>query len=98
MSKWADLPVPGDEIYVGTSLYMSRGRDDVWGGKAIVERVEDKAKFGWPEHNRWWVYVKGIERGYNWTCLLRDQRKLQAEYRDRQAKPCPDPDPSANTG
>ena len=99
MSKWADLPKAGDEIYVNTALYISRGADDVIGGLATVERVEDKAKFGWGEHNRFWVYVKEVPgRGYNWTCLLPVQRKLKAEFGDRRAYPSPDLAPHANTG
>jgi len=96
MSKWADLPEPGDEIYVPTSWYLSRGADDVQGGLATVERIEHKPS--WGEHNRVWVYVEGIERGYNWSSLLPDQAKLKAQFGERRAHADPDLHPSANTG
>ena len=97
MSKWADLPKAGDEIYVNTAVYISRGADDVIGGLATVERVEERPD--WGEHNRIWVYVKEVPgRGYNWKCLLPDQAKLKAEFGARRAYPDPDLDPRANTG
>lgn len=93
-----ELPQPGDTIYINSSFYISRGRDDVCGGKATVERIRVDEKCQNPV-NRYWVYVKEVPgRGYNWTLLKRDQEKLKKEYGDRVAHPCPDNDPASNTG
>lgn len=86
-------PVPkvGDEIYVPTAWYMSRGRDDIDGGKATVERTEIR-------FYTQWVYVVGISRGFNWAIIGDDQEKLAAEFGETRAHPSPDNHPSANTG
>lgn len=85
-------PSPGDEIYVPTAWYLSRGRDDVQGGKATVERL--KRSYG-----TLWVYVKELPgRGHNWEIIGPDQEKLKAEFGESRAHPDPDDDPSANTG
>lgn len=91
MSKLPTLK-RGDPIYVPTSWYLSRGADDVCGGKATVQRTE----------SRWgslWVYVEEVPgRGYNWDLIGPEQAKLTAEYSGKTAHPCPDLHPSANTG
>lgn len=90
-------PKVGDEIYVPTTLYISRGRDDVRGGLATVERVEMRPD--WGEHNMLWVYVSEVPgRGYNWEVLRRDQGKLRAEFKNSRAHADPDMDPRFNTG
>lgn len=97
MPKPAPVPSPGDTIYVPTALYLSRGRDDVQGGKATVERIEERPE--WGVQNRLWVYVKEVPgRGYNWFCLAHDQEKLAAKFGDRVAHPDPDDRPEMNTG
>ena len=85
------VPKAGQEIYVPSAWYLSRGRDDICGGKAKVERTEFKF------HTRW-VYVVGISKGFNWAIIGEDQAKMADEYGEQQAHPCPDDHPSANTG
>jgi len=91
------LPKVGDEIYVPSSFYISHGRDDVQGGKAIVARVEVREQY--PEFNRYWVRVEELPgRCYNWGVLERDQEKLKERYGEVRAHPDPDNHPSSNTG
>lgn len=91
------LPKVGDEVYVPSAFYISRGRDDVCGGRATVERIEERAD--WGDQNRWWIYVHEVpDRGYNWALISRDQERLRREYAGKVAHPCPDDHPSSNTG
>ena len=84
------LPFVGSTIYVPTQLYLSRGRDDVQGGKAKVKSVEVK-------HGTMWVSVEELPgRSYNWAVLSRDQGELKARFGDQVARPDPDNDPDSN--
>lgn len=86
------VPSPGDEVYVPSAWYISRGRDDVCGGRATVERVEER-------YSTTWIYVREVPgRGYNWEILGPEQERLRQEYAGQVAQRCPDDDPSANTG
>lgn len=90
MNGRTDVPKVGDELYVPTKLYLSRGCDDVLGGRAKVCKVEIKLSITW-------VYVEEHPgHGYNWEFLQADQEKLRLEYGDQRARPNPDNDPSAN--
>ena len=87
-------PVPkiGTEIYVPSAWYLSRGRDDICGGKGTVERTKIS-------HSTQWVYVTEVPgRGFNWAIVGDQQEKLADEYGEQRAHPCPDDHPSGNTG
>lgn len=87
-----DAPEIGSDIYVPTMLYLSRGRDDISGGKGKVSKTEHK----W---NSLWVEVDELpDRSFNWDVIARDQEKMAKEYGDRRCRPDPDDHPSANTG
>jgi len=79
---------PGMQLYVPTKLYIDRGEDDVQGGLATVERVEDnECKY---EVNRWFVKMRGLPNLSNLTMLLEDQEKLAVQYAGKIAKHDPD--------
>ena len=79
------LPRIGAVLYIETELYIGHGEDDVRGGKAVVESVQ----------NKWgsvWITFKGFSRHkyYSWQHLLNNQEKLRGEYGDLWAYPDPD--------
>jgi len=83
-------PKPGDVIYVPSSWYVYRGRDDFHGGKATVSEVK-KESYG--------TFVSIESRpghGYNWDILKDKQEKLATEYGDTWAHPDPDYHPDVN--
>jgi hypothetical protein len=90
-------PKVGEDIYVGTSLYLSRGRDDFQGGLCEVSRVYKSMSGG---EMVTWVEVKEKGgSGLNWEQFLKgEQAKLEKEFGDKRGYPDPDDHPSANTG
>ena len=77
------FPKIGDEVYVPTSLHISRGSDDFIGGLATVVGVKDEG----------WITVSENPRvSYNWKYLIRIQDRLKAEFGEERAYPSPDVD------
>jgi hypothetical protein len=85
------LPVEvGQEIYLGTELYLSHGEDDFAGGLCKVKKV-------WKEHGKIWISVAEKDGIYNWTeYLTENQEKWKKEYGTRRGKPDPDLSPESN--
>ncbi len=93
------MPKVGDIIYVGTSLYLSHGADDVQGGKAHVTEIKRKGNY---------IFVSVKEHpgnSYTWEIIgdtsgcpfLKDkQEKLKEQFGDEWAKEIPDLDPEFN--
>lgn len=84
-----EVPKVGQDIYVPSSFYLSRGRDDFRGGRCEVSKVE------WDEQQQNHVVciVERPSHGYYWESSLRDQqKKLAEEYGDERGRPDPDPD------
>ncbi len=84
------VPQEGDDIYVGTHLYLSHGEDDVVGGRAQVIRVEE---------SQWGPRVEVLEHPgvvYAWKFLAEEQPKLAKDFGDSRAHPDPDYDPEFN--
>ena len=79
-------PEVGELIYLPTSLYLSHGVDDFFGGLCEVTRVV--------EDNRGVVWIQVAEKpecqmtwkGY----LLENQAKWRKEYKNRRGKADPD--------
>ena len=78
---------PGDELYVGTRLYIDRGEDDVCGGIATVERISTLDGAVTPTY---FVHFVGLPNGINMSYILENQLKWREEYGDRIAHACPD--------
>lgn len=81
-------PVPGQMIYVETSLYLDRGEDDVCGGLATVMEVYERISAGRPT-----PFVKVKEHGgtgYNWRLLSAKQGALQRRFGTKPAHRCPE--------
>lgn len=92
-----ELPAPleaGDEIYVGSSFYLSHGRDDFCGGRARVSKVTKGISGG---NEAWFVEVEERpECRYNWEFLENDQEKFKERFGDDRAHADPDLRPEFN--
>lgn len=87
-------PSVGDTIYIGTSLFMSHGRDDFIGGRATVARVSPGMSAG-----RTVPFVEVEERpgwSSNWEVLAQRQEKLREQFGDKRAHADPDMRPEFN--
>lgn len=75
----------GQDIYVPTSMYLSRGVDDVCGGKAKITHLE------LADHDYVWVTTKEHPgHHYSMKALLEQQKKLKKEFGKERAYPDPD--------
>lgn len=80
----------GDIIYVDTHLYLSRGEDDVVGGKATITNVSEK--YG----SLFLTTKEHPGHSYNWDVLKEKQKELKVEFGDRWAYEDPDDRPEFN--
>ena len=84
---------PGDVIYVGSSFYLSHGRDDFQGGLAeVVAYSTDFARSGAP-------FVRVAERPgtwYGWLGLAPKQKEWRARFGKNWSHPDPDDRPQFN--
>lgn len=90
-------PVVGEQVYVPSSFYMSRGEDDFSGGLATIEKVECSFYLPPGHHNYTMVGIK--ERPgvlYNWTALMDNQEAIAKAYAGKIAHADPDYDPQFN--
>lgn len=93
-SRALKIPKVGDTIYVESHLYLSRGQDDVIGGKAEVVAVTMQTSGGQPAP---FVEVKEHPgRKYNWLYLYEKQEELRERFKGERACEDPDMDPEAN--
>jgi len=81
----------GQDIYVPTQLYLSRGEDDVEGGRAKIVKLEED------DHDYVWVTTKEHPNNhYNMKVLIERQKELKKEFGRRRAYPDPDLRPEFN--
>jgi len=81
-------PVVGQDVYIGTSLYLDHGADDFQGGLCKVDSVEKKRTSG-----KEVPFVTVEERSgweYNWEYLMENQEKWAARYGNRRGYCDPD--------
>lgn len=89
-----EKPKVGQEIYVGSQMYMSHGEDDFAGGKATIDSVKEVVNGGKPDYC---VTIK--ERpghGYYWRHLESQQAEYAKRFGDRVAHSDPDTRPEFN--
>ena len=82
------IPEIGDEIYVGTSLFLSLGILDFNGGKAIISMVKEGISAGEPT-----IYISVKENPgtkYNWEFLYANQEEHKERFGDDVAHSDPD--------
>ena len=87
-------PKVGQEIYVGSQAYMSRGEDDFAGGKATINGVKAVTNGGKPD-----FFVSIKERpghSYSWRNLVEKQEEYAKLFGDRVAHADPDTRPEFN--
>ena len=90
----ADVPKPGDVIYLDTELFLWHGVDDLRGGKATVTNVRMDVSLGRPT-----PFVETAENPgsyYNWELLAEQQAALAAKFGERWAHADPDYRPEFN--
>ena len=93
------IPEPkiGDTIYIPGAIYVYRGKDDMAGGRAIINKVEKSDHLS-PDHYNYLMVgvVENPGTMYNYRVLLEKQEELKKEYGDAIAHPDPDNDPEFN--
>lgn len=93
-SKGIPIPKVGQDIYVGTSLYIGHGVDDFTGGLCKVKKIEAGISAGEPT-----IYVTVKERpetDYNWIILFEEQDKLKKRFGENRGYKDPDYSPEFN--
>jgi hypothetical protein len=89
-------PKVGDKIYVGTSLHLSHGIDDVNGGLCTICKVEKGRSAG---HDTLFVAVEEHPgHSYNWEYIIENQTKWSRQFGANPGYACPDYDPRFNKG
>lgn len=77
-----NLPKVGDEIYIPSAFYISRGSDDVVGGLATVSKIKDG-----------FVSIQEFPgKSYSWKYLSERQDDLRTKFGDKRAYADPDID------
>ena len=77
-SKITGRPTIGDKIYVHSSRYVYRGKDDFSGGLATIDTIEYSDNL--PEDHINFIMVGIKERPgimYNWRSLISNQKTLK---------------------
>jgi hypothetical protein len=90
------MPKVGDDIYLGTELYLGHGRDDFDGGLCRIVKITSGISAG-----KKTPFVEVKERPnheYNLEYLLENQEEWKKEYGRRRGKACPDYSPEFNEG
>lgn len=86
-----NMPKVGDKIYIGTSLYIGHGEDDVEGGLATISKVELSPHVPFGHYNSIFVRVKEVpSHSYNYNYLMEHQEEYAERFGDRVAYPDPD--------
>lgn len=86
------MPEIGQDIYIGTSLYIDHGEDDVQGGLAKITAIEYNPACSQPT-NRVMVKVSEVSgHSYNYLLAMHEQDERRERYGDRRAYPDPDVD------
>jgi hypothetical protein len=96
-NKLIPEPKIGDTIYISGAIHVYRGKDDMVGGKAIINKVE-KSDHLPPDHYNYLMVgvVENPGTMYNYRVLLEQQEELKKEYGDAIAHPDPDNSPEFN--
>lgn len=92
------LPKIGEKIYVPTSLYLSRGRDDFQGGLCTISRIECSKTLPQDHNNYCFVGVEEGDRAtsHNYKHLLELQSELKKKFGKRRGYKDPDMSASSN--
>ena len=91
-----EIPLPkiGDDIYVPTRMYLSHGCDDIIGGLAKVQKIQEGISGGVVVH---FIGVVEVPDLLNWEhYLFSIQDKLKSEFGLKRAHPDPDYHTSCN--
>jgi hypothetical protein len=91
-------PKLGEQVYIPGSIYLFRGEDDIVGGLATINLIQNSTNLPKDHINYTMVGFKetGPGRKYNWKILLEEQDELAKEYAGQIAHPDPDFSPEFN--
>lgn len=93
------LPKAGDKVYVPSSIYLSRGADDVAGGLATIKRVIVYDDLPDGHMNKVFIQIEEHPRSnYNWNYIRDNQQQWAQEYAGQLAHPDPDHREEFNRG
>ncbi len=84
----ARLPIIGEDVYIGTSLYIDHGEDDFEGGLCEIIGIQDGISAGEKA-----IYVRVKEDPFswhNWSFLMESQDKWRERYGNQRGHPDPD--------
>ena len=87
-----EMPNIGQDIYLDTQLYLSRGADDFIWWLATVNMVK-KGENG----TVWFSVIEKPGSTMNWIPYRNKQKELQQKFWDQRAYPDPDHRPEFNT-
>lgn len=91
LPNWRE-PVVGEEVCVGSSFFLSRGRDDFCGGMARISKIRDERDSGSAALiNRLMVVLEenpGTQ--HNWYHLIEEEPENLERHGDQRAHLCPD--------
>src|SRR3990167_2717319 len=90
-------PTIGQEVYIPSAFYLSHGKDDVLGGRAVITKVTEE-KYGIKVVHG--IQVRGLpNRTYYWeNGLMQQQEELQKRFSDQFARSDPDEREEFNSG
>lgn len=84
---------PGDQLYIPSAYYCSRGSDDVEGGIATIKYLHVNKELSEDHPNRIFVeFHEHPQRSLNYQYVLENQDEWAKEYAGKIAHPCPDVD------
>ena len=91
------VPEVGDAIYVPSQRHLSRGADDVRGGRTVVTAVEELPCGGGLRGPALFVRTPvKPDTLTSWRYLEEQQAELAARFGDEEARPDPDHRPQFN--
>lgn len=97
--KFPEIVEPGDIVYLPTELHLSRGVDDISGGKARVFKVDTEANnLKKDAPGDYLLKLEGFSAPYYWkNDLKQQQQKLREKFNFKWARESPDFRPEYNS-
>ena len=91
--KKNNKPKIGQDIYIPSAMYISRGSDDRVGGLAKIVDVEFSETLPEDHFNYCFVSVEEIPNvSFNYNSLMKQQEELKKQFGNNRAYPDPDID------
>src|SRR5688572_14579213 len=83
----------GDQMYIPSAMYISRGSEDRVGGLATIKKIDVDKNLGSEHPNGVFVTFEEFPNSsFNYKYLLEQQEELKSKFGDKKAYPDPDVD------